>query len=370
MEITNILEEEEDGDSDEEDEGIAEGPYRSRATVTIDPFDMLVDQDIPRLTFLIKDEISANGTGAESDPDPDELSSVDGDATDNEAASGDETKQAAAKQKRREAVKSTREKLDGMLFYFFQHLGGYMGGKTAGLPAAELAAQNMTNSGTSTPSSEVTTPILSSLTSRRPPPTPAQSLAHFQTLLHLFSRQILPTSGTQHIPFVLFLCSSFSPAHTDLVLGLLVSQSLYATTTTSLTVSIQCISLSQRVAATVYIGSLVCRARFVTDDQARQVITYLLAYIDGKLHQTRAMKSTDELPLFYAVCQAVMLIFCFRWRAFRSEKEGDSVLGEMELDGEGEGDTGDSKWMRDLEVLQRAVTSELNPLLVRIFRPD
>ena len=242
-----------------------------------------------------------------------------------------------------------------------------MGGKAGGLPAAEMAALAMVTttarSGGSTPSSETPTSSIPNLTPRQPPPTPAQSLAHFQTLLNLFSRQILPTSATQHIPFLLFLSASFSSAHTDLFLGLLVSQSLYATTTTSPGPTSQPVSLNQRVAATVYIGSVVCRARFVTDEQARQVITYLLAYLDGKMRQARPTKGADELPLFYAVCQAVMLIFCFRWRAFTSEKEGENLLGEMEMDEESEGGV-ENKWMRDLEVLQRAITSDLNPLLV------
>jgi hypothetical protein len=46
------------------------------------------------------------------------------------------------------------------------------------------------------------------------------------------------------------------------------------------------------------------------------------------MHQSKP----DDPPLFYAVCQAVMLIFCFRWRAFGNDKDGESVLGEMELE--------------------------------------
>jgi RNA polymerase I-specific transcription initiation factor RRN3 len=324
----------------------------------------LITEELPVAAASLRLATSDDDGASDSDPDPDALSSVDGERSDDDASSSDEAKQAAARQKRRETVKSMRQKLDGMLFYFFEHLEECMGAKMARPPAAETAEQNTTNSGGSTPSLETSALILPSLIPRRQSPTPAQSLSHVQTLLTLFSRQILSTSATQHIPFLLFLCASFSTTFTDLFLGLLVSQALYATNTTSPTATTQRISLSQRVAATVYIGSIVCRARFVTDEQARQVTTYLLAYIDGKLQQTRTARSVDELPLFYAVCQAVMLIFCFRWRAFSSEREGDSVLGEMEMDSDSIEDAAGSKWMRDLEILQRAVTSELNPLLV------
>jgi RNA polymerase I-specific transcription initiation factor RRN3 len=251
-----------------------------------------------------------------------------------------------------------RSKLDGMLVYFFQHLEECMGAKIASTPAVELAERNFAftaySSGQSTPTTENPPSATPSLTPQKPPPSPAQSL------LNLFSRQILPTASTQHIPFLLFLCSSFSPSHTDLFLGLLVSQSLYGTTSSS--PSARLIPLSQRVAATVYIGSVVCRARFVTDDQARSVLQYLLAYLDGKMKQTKM----EDMPLFYAVCQAVMLIFCFRWRAFTGvTEENEGVVGDMDMDSdvdvEERPDGG--KWLKDLDILQRVITSDLNPLL-------
>jgi RNA polymerase I-specific transcription initiation factor RRN3 len=373
VEITQRAEDDEDEDDEDDDESVA-GPSQL-AIPRPDPFDLLVTEDIPVDPSLVPPSSESDDDDSDGDPDPDELSSVDGDASDGEGPPS-AAKEALERERKRIALKAMRAKLDGMLCSFFEHLEECMGGRVEHPPAAELAAATLTaaSSGTSTPTSEIPTPLSSapSLVARRPPPTPAQSLAHFQTLLNLFSRQILPTSSTQHIPFLLFLTSSFSPAHTDLFLGLLVSQALYATSTTAPTLNSQPISIGQRVAATVYIGSVVCRARFVTDDQARQVITYLLAWIEGKLHQTRTTRQTDELPLFYAVCQAVMLIFCFRWRAFTgTNPEHEGVLGEMELETEGEsvedgeagGSGGDGKWMRDLDVLQRAITSELNPLL-------
>lgn len=299
--------------------------------------------------------------------DVDELSSVDGDEVDEEDTD-DEQKAAIAKERKRAAVKAMKVKLDGMLLYFFQHLSETMGGRPIATSAAQMAAANLastaSSSGASTPTAECPNPMstaLPNISTVKTPITPAQSLSHFQALLTLFTRQILPTSSTQHIPFLLFFTASLTPAHTDLFLGLLVSQALYGTSTSAPTIGSQPLSLAQRTASTVYIGSIVCRAKFVTDEQARQVMTYLLAYIDGKMHQT---PKPDDPPLFYAVCQAVMLIFCFRWRAFTSDhKEGESVLGELELDGESV--EGEGKWMRDLDVLQKVITSDLNPLLVR-----
>ena len=323
----------------------------------LDPFELSVCEDVPQPKSATDDD-----SDDESDVDIDDMSSADGDNSDMEEKAMNEAKALADREKRRAAVKSMRIKLDGMLLYFFEHLMESMGsGRTPA--AAELAASNLasnlSNSGASTPTTETPNSV-PSLAARRASPTPAQSLAHFQTLLNLFTRQILPTSSTQHIPFLLFITSSLSPAHTELLLGLLVSQALYATSTTAPTAGAQAVPMTLRVASAVYIGSVVCRARFVSDEQARQVITYLLAYIDGKMHQTKP----DELQLFYAVCQAAMLIFCFRWRAFQTDTEAENIVGELEMDGES---AAEGKWLRDLDVLQRAITSDLNPLLVSLI---
>lgn len=364
VEITNRLEDDDDDDDDEEDETTPQA-------LASDPFELLICQDVPKDRTDEDDDDSDDDE--EGDPDPDALSSDDENEDDDDEH--DLAKLAAARAKKREVLRTMRSKLDGMLCYFLRYLEEAMGARERGLSAAELAAQSLvSSSGSSTPRAGTprpgtptgTTPRSNGSSApnsavpalaNRPPPNPAQSLAHFQTLLNLFSRQILPTSATQHLPFVIFMCSSFSPAHTELFLHLLVLQSLYARTSDQPTLASQPVSLAQRVAATVYIGSLVCRARFVSDEQARTVMGYLLAYVDGKLHSARSKKNDPELPLFYAVCQATMLIFCFRWRAFTNQDDTE-VTGEMDMDE----NTG-GQWIGDLDVLQRAITSELNPLL-------
>ncbi|WVO18137.1 hypothetical protein L204_105840 [Cryptococcus depauperatus] len=389
VEITNTLEQDEESepDSDSESSEFPSFPFEA----ALDPLDLPISSDIPHsqsLSVSSSVNLGVDEEDSEEDPDPDDLSStgdVSGEDEDNDEPHN------AAKEKEENFkiianVRQMRRKLDGMLVYFFQHLEEYMGGcPLSPISAAEFAAKEIPPSGSSTPSTEIPsgcTNITSHLMPRRPISL-AQSLSNFQTLLNLFSRQILPTSSTQHIPFLLFLTSSFSSAHTDLFLGLLVSQALYATAqpgTGILGVGGN-VAMGQRIAATVYIGSVVCRARFVSDEQARTVLTYLLAYIDGKLQQSRHLSSAafsseasksrkvgekiDELPLFYAVCQSCMLIFCFRWRAFLAEeKEGEGLVEGMELEGEGgEGEGLRGKWMMDLDILQRAITSELNPLL-------
>jgi RNA polymerase I-specific transcription initiation factor RRN3 len=367
VEITRAGEDEDD-DDDEEERLLA---LMSTSDIHGDPFDLRLDQDIP-LDPIVREE--SDGLD-DDDQDIDDLSSVDGSVSDAEEEV-DEIKEAIARARKKLAILLNRRKLDGMMHYFIRHLGEAMGARAASPPAAQMAATTLASvpgSGESTPTSE----FPSTPTSAQPQPlashpvrtlrSPAEGLAAFQTLLNLFSRQILQTNATQHIPFLLFVASSYSATHVDLFLGLLVSLSLYgsaAAHSTHLTTGTVA-SQNQRIAATVYIGGIVCRARFVTDDQARHVLKYLLAYIDGKLSQAKQQRP-DELPLFYAVCQAVMMIFCFRWRALARDAE-DGVVGELEMEGDGldEGGAGEGgKWMAELEVLQRVITSDLNPLLV------
>lgn len=316
------------GDDDEDEDEFLE--LLEASNITSDPFDLLLDQDIP-LDPIVREKEEVE------EQDIDDLSSAE------ESVSGDEEdeeQEAIKKARTRLAVLLNRRKLDGMMACFIKHLGEVMGYRSSSPPAAQLAASSL-SSGQSTPTTEF--PSVRPLA-------PAESLAAFQTLLDLFTRQVLQTSATQHVPFLLFITSSYTPAHTDLFLGLLVSLSLYGSSPL-----VQAPSLRQRTAATVYIGSIACRARYVTDDQARQVLKYLLAYIDG----TRHHPDSHEMPLFYAVCQAAMLIFCFRWRAFKRE---DEVLGEIELDDVPT--SASSEWMPELEVLSQAIMSDLNPLLV------
>ncbi|KAL7422995.1 DNA independent RNA polymerase I transcription factor [Cryptotrichosporon argae] len=387
VEITQRVEDDDDEDETEDDDDDASsivGPSRTRGR-SPDPFDLLVSEDVP--------QPADDESDSDDELDFDDLSSADGsDGEDAPAGAGSggaklsAAEQAVQRRQRRAVLRDMRAKLDGMLVHFLAHLEESMGAREHA-SAPELAAADLLalpRSGTSTPTSEylprtpTPTPTTFTLAAAAAAPAPSlyprrpasreQSLSHFQSLLNVFTRQILPTASTQHVPFVLFLASSFSPQHTDLFLGVLVSQALYATTAhaTPGAAAHAAVSMPQRTAAVVYIGSLVCRARYVSDDQARAVMTYLLAFLDGAL---RTRQTRDELPLFYAVCQAAMLIFCFRHRAFGGDAADDdgAIVGELDLDDPADADADAEpharRWMKDLDALQRAITSDLNPLL-------
>ncbi|KAE9409865.1 RNA polymerase I-specific transcription initiation factor RRN3, partial [Gymnopus androsaceus JB14] len=65
--------------------------------------------------------------------------------------------------------------------------------------------------------------------------------------------------------------------------------------------------------------------------------------------------------VFYAVAQALFLIFCFRWRDLLEDGEEEEVpMKGAKSEGGGRG----KKWMKQLDVVQRVVNSVLNPLKV------
>ncbi len=259
----------------------------------------------------------------ESEVEIEDLSSEEGSISDEDE---DEEKMA----ERLKALAEMKAKLDALIHYFLQHLSRMFVGTS---PASSSSGANMS---------------------------PAR-LHHFQTLLSIFDRLILPTFQCRRVQFIFFWCCSLDTNYTELFLGLLVSKALFERNPAVVT----------RVAAAGYVSSLVSRAQYVDDAQARKVAGYLLAYIDGELQEAKEnpqeLAASGTLPVFYAVCQAMMMIFCFRWHAFEVGEtvyaQEDDMVGEMEMEAE-QPSSPQGRWLGDLEIYQKAITSKLNPLMV------
>lgn len=201
--------------------------------------------------------------------------------------------------------------------------------------------------------------IVDGLTDERsPPPTPPEEVEEpsaprsrsierrlrvFEILINIFDRTILSTFKTQHTQFLLFWAASLDKSLTERFIYFLLSRALYDNHTPTVT----------KVAAACYLASFVSRARFIDAEGARKVMAYLLEYVghhleDATVDPKRGGSMVQQHAVFYAAVQAAFYIFCFRWR--------DMVLEE--------GEAAAKKWMPELSVLQRAVTSPFNPLKV------
>ncbi|KAJ6515511.1 RNA polymerase I-specific transcription initiation factor RRN3 [Mycena sanguinolenta] len=204
------------------------------------------------------------------------------------------------------------------------------------------------------PSALFTDPQLPDLTTTLSPPKPPPTSlnAQFHALLSIFDRLILPTFKSRYTQFLVFFYTSLSSDFADIFLGLLVDRALFQSSTPAVT----------RAAAAAYIGSFVSRAAFIDREGARRVVgvlcDFLRAHIDGVEEAIRTgitiasgPGSSAQNGVFYAVSQAVFLIFCFRWRDLLEDEEAEELVGKP-----------GKKWMPELAVVQRIINSVLNPL--------
>jgi RNA polymerase I-specific transcription initiation factor RRN3 len=205
---------------------------------------------------------------------------------------------------------------------------------------------------TSTSPSEPSTPAPSPTPPTPPPPLPPAAdpipqLAQFHALLAIFTRTILCTFKSRYTQFLIFWFASRDTTFADLFLGELVAHALLEPTASEVS----------RAAAASYVASFVSRAMFIGREEARGAVRVLCRFLE---HQVDVLEGgggggggDDAVPpgVFYAVSQAVFLIFCFRWRE----------LVEGIDDGEQ-----DSKrmWMVELSIVQRVVACPLQPLKV------
>ncbi|KAI3623292.1 RRN3 [Malassezia furfur] len=225
----------------------------------------------------------------------------------------------------------------------------------------------------------------------------------YQTLLGLFTRAVLPTFRSRHVQFVLFWYASLDAEFADMFLGTLLSKSLYAPQRDARTPAGTDAAAFLRIAAASYVASFVARAQYIDAPTTRTVVLNLCTYLDAGLEAFAQQGARAPAPgqrehaLFYAVAQAVFYIFCFRWRDLRqapsaadatlADDDGPASLahtyptacsfelspqlmptlhGTSFSSASSAGNTSvlsaEAGWAPGLAVVQRAITSPLNPL--------
>ncbi|CAL1700445.1 unnamed protein product [Somion occarium] len=295
----------------------------------LDPFDTIVGQE---------------GEDSDSEDDSDEEGAHLSDLS-SDAGGGDDDDDAEAEDVPTDFkhVNDMVNKLDAILKNVFDHFN-----QTHAMTDPPVA------SGLSTPLSEIPmTPLDSPNPSPPPDPEEGKALrrAQFYTLLSIFDRVILRTFKSRYTQFLVFWYSSLDPEFSDVFQGMLVSKALLEEDQPAVT----------RAAAASYIASFVSRAQFVDKENTRRVMACLCNFLKSRVDIFDAVTlsgapqaSMAHHTIFYAVTQAVFLIFCFRWR--------DLMYDPEDADEHAPTNGPTSKWMSELDVLQRVVLSELNPL--------
>ena len=293
------------------------------------------------------------------------------------------------------------------------------------LPPLSSSTPSLSNPHTESfgPSSTSLTPTLPSQQSQQTSSAPVQHTEQyvrlqFQALLSIFDRIILRTFKSRYTQFLIFWYTSLDPQFADIFQGMLVDRALLAggaephhyggSTTTedgdksaTMNAYIATPELT-RAAAASYIGSFVSRATFVDREGARRVVGVLCEFLNAHLESveqtlrvgwaatsgvggdgtsflttTTTTTTQGQHTVFYAVTQAVFLIFCFRWRDLVDDEDmgDDDEQPKLYLDSTGmiTGRTrkpinnNKSKWMPELAILKRVVVSVLNPLKVNFY---
>ncbi|KAH7343429.1 RNA polymerase I-specific transcription initiation factor RRN3 [Rhizoctonia solani] len=178
-------------------------------------------------------------------------------------------------------------------------------------------------------------------------------LRHSQlwNLIAIFKRTIVKTHKSRYTQFLLFWYSSLHTDFTDVFLGVLMDR-LMDTTLPDMA----------RVGAASYVASFISRAKHIDTSSARAVVGVLCDYLRDTVDKVEELEARDpnftpvvsQYALFYAIAQAIFLIYCFRWRELGEDP--DELLVE--------GDESPKLWMPDLLVVQRAIMCPLNPLKI------
>lgn len=210
-------------------------------------------------------------------------------------------------------------------------------------------------------------------TGSRPTSPQRQSAQHskdnlFEALLAIFDRTVLRAFKTRHTQFLLFWFASQHPDFADRFVGTLLHRVLHEADKPVLT----------RMASASYLASFLSRAKFIDSSTIKGAVGLLCEWLDDQLHlvspsptssgflpgpgRIRGSSSSlgpNQFAVFYSVTQALLYIFCYRWKDLLVEEEEDP--DEDMLLNTLDGSTG-RKWLPELHAIKKAITSSLNPL--------
>jgi RNA polymerase I-specific transcription initiation factor RRN3 len=178
----------------------------------------------------------------------------------------------------------------------------------------------------------------------------------YQTLIAQFQSIIIPTYRSRHTQFVLF---HFSQISTDFMMK-------FVDTCSRLAIDQNRPPLL-RASACAYLASYIARGAHVPGFIVRDVFDTLCSQLERLrvLHEPKCTgPDLRRYGTYYAIAQALLYAFCFRWRDLIVTPDGT-----LPTDADIMYHEGDFQWHRStLEIVRRNIFCKLNPL--RICAPD
>lgn len=173
----------------------------------------------------------------------------------------------------------------------------------------------------------------------------------FNVLLSQFITIILPTHRSRHTQFLIFHFSQKSTAYIDTYVGAC-AQITFDRNQPAII----------RQASTAYLASFVARGIHVPSSIVREVFDYLASELEHFRRQNEPSCRGPDMrrySSFYVLVQAMLYIFCFRWRDLESSPDDELEDDDLEAYGQ------QHQWRSGIkEALSRNVFSKLNPLKV------
>lgn len=183
-------------------------------------------------------------------------------------------------------------------------------------------------------------------------PSSTESIQVFEMLLNQFATIILPTYRSRHSQFLLFHFAQASPLLIDKFAGACVHLAFDRSRPALL-----------KQSSAAYLASFVARGAHVSAQVVRDVFDLLGSQLDNIRQDHEASCRGPDLRrfgTFYSMVQALLYIFCFRWRDLLSDDEDgldyqDATTFEMH----------DITWVPGIrDILTRTIYSKFNPLKV------
>ncbi|KAF2154655.1 RNA polymerase I-specific transcription initiation factor RRN3 [Myriangium duriaei CBS 260.36] len=173
-------------------------------------------------------------------------------------------------------------------------------------------------------------------------------------LLSLFTTFVLPTYRSRHVQFLAFhfsqldaeKCARFVSRCLSMIQG-------------------HANSSSSAIFGAAYLASFIARGSRAPRSLVQDVVSFLIGrinYLRETYEKTARGPDIGRYSSFYASVQALLYIFCFRWRELLFDSSLHSTIPDDDYDFQASGETFAVKGLK--ECLTQAIYSRLNPLKV------
>ena len=178
----------------------------------------------------------------------------------------------------------------------------------------------------------------------------------FDALLSHFGTQIIPTYRSRHMQFLLFHFIQTTPELIDIFVGSTITMAFDTNRPTLI-----------RQSAAAYLASFVSRGIHVPSNIVRDVFDYIGSQLTNiRLDEEPTCRGPDprRYNTYYALTQALLYIFCFRWRDLVATQDDDLPPSPSAIMDDYDSSRPPTFIPGVKEVLSQNVFSPLNPLKV------